>query len=82
MKFPQRPLLRRPLYWAHGKLVERMFDGRDMGQRHRIALAAVRFALDWTDWRNWEPKFLYERRYMKHMREALERARAIKKGQP
>ena len=78
MNSPKGPSWRRPLYWAHGKLVERMFDGRGMDWRHRAALAAVRFTLDWTNWRNWEPRFSYERRYVKRMREAYERT--IKKA--
>ncbi len=34
------------LYSLHGNLVERMFDGRGMRRRHRVALALVRWTLD------------------------------------
>jgi hypothetical protein len=46
MKRKWKPI--RILYWLHGELAGRQFDGRDMLLRHHVALWVVRKALDWT----------------------------------
>ena len=47
----RRSRVPRFLYVLHGRLVERMFDGRGMRPHHTIALALVRRALDFFQMR-------------------------------